>query len=87
MAQKKERAFVLTTSTCTGASKVTNASVAYMQFVGESYLASMSPPAETVFYYNIMIDFIANISLGLGILEGRPISLWDAVTALIMMGK
>lgn len=86
MGRKKDKAFALTTDTCTGASVVNNATIALLESVGNAYLASGGSPGS-VFYYNATMSFMVNVVLNLGFLERAPVSLWDAVTALILLGK
>jgi hypothetical protein len=84
MGRKKDKALALTTDT--GASVVNNATIALMESVGSAYLASGASPGSA-FYYNATMGFMVNVVLNLGFLEGAPVSLWDAVTALILLGK
>ena len=86
MGRKKDQALALTTDTCTGASVVNNATIALLESTGNAYLASGASPGS-VFYYNATMGFMSNVVLNLGFREGAPVSLWDAVTALILLGK
>lgn len=83
--RRPRQSLVMTTSECTSASVVNDTTIAFMQAVGATYLAS-SPSPGAVYYYNVTMDFLVNISLGLGQVEGVTMSLWDAVTALILLG-
>ena len=79
------KAFALTTSECTGASVVNTTTITYMQDVGSAFLAG-NPSPVAVSYYNATMAFLVNIVLNLGVREGSSVSLWDAVTAVILLG-
>lgn len=86
MGRPKLKSLVLTTDACTGASVVNNATIALLQTSGSAYLADRPTPGA-IFYYNATMNFMVNIVLNLGFREGSPVSLWDAVTALILLGE
>ncbi|KAI8472861.1 MAG: hypothetical protein J3K34DRAFT_412714 [Monoraphidium minutum] len=88
LGQRKRRpkqSLVLTTEGCTAPSLVDASSVAAMQAVGAAYLASGPPPGAAA-YYNVTMGFMTNIVFELGLREGSPVALWDAVTALVLLG-
>lgn len=85
MGQKKDQALAMTTDKCTAASVVNNATIALLESTGNAYVASGASPGS-VFYYNATMGFLTNVVLNLGFLERSPVSLWDAVTALILLG-
>lgn len=86
MGRRKQKSLVLTTNACTAASVVNNATITLLQDIGSAYLAD-SPSPGSVLYYNATMKFMENIVLNLGFLEGSPLSIWDAVTAFILLGK
>ena len=86
MGRRKQKSLVLTTDACTAASVVNNATITLLQDIGSAYLAD-SPSPGSVLYYNATMKFMENIVLNLGFLEGSPLSIWDAVTAFILLGK
>lgn len=75
----------MTTDRCTASSKVTNATIALLQSTGDAYLAR-GASAEAVSYYNAVMGFMINVVLGLGFREGSPVSVWDAVSAVVLLG-
>ena len=64
---------------------VNTTTITHMQDVGSAFLAG-NPSPVAVSYYNATMVFLVNIVLNLGVREGSPVSLWDAVTAVILLG-
>lgn len=83
--RRPRQSLILTVESCTAPSVVNATTIAIMRAAGANYSAAAPPPGALA-QFNATMRFMTDVVVGLGQREGSPLSLWDAVTAVILLG-